>query len=137
MQLQQNDDANVLPNCPAEAIGREHAQLWRAFNLAEQRKLDLEADAIDERREHLEVQATYVQATSPNGALFQLGLASLWAERDDAAPEISRLIASAAKVLVSMGGVVVNEWLDPTTAISEGRAEAVIAEAAEPAQVSA
>jgi hypothetical protein len=128
---------NTLSACPAEAIGREHARLWRAFNLAEKRKLlPFECDALVERRRHLEMQATYVQATSLNGAMFQLGLAQTLRECEDSKHAIGRLIASAAKVLISMGGQVVNKWADPTCDF-EHRIQAVIADAAEPAQAAA
>jgi hypothetical protein len=111
--------------CPTEALGREYAQLWRAFNLAEEgRDSPFVIDAIVERRDHLEVQATYLPAASLNGALFQLGQATLWLGCVDGERKVERLIASVAKMLISMGGQV-NEWCDPTVTCDD-RVQAVI-----------
>jgi hypothetical protein len=91
-----------------------------------------ELGAPVERREQLEMQASYVPATSLNGAMFQLGLANALRECDDAGPTIFRLHVSVANFLASLGAQVINDWCNPTHG-PDDRVQAVIADVTEPA----
>jgi hypothetical protein len=116
--------------CPAEALMREYVLLWQAQERADEKRNSFggrEICDVYERRDNLEERASFVQAESLTGALFQLGLASMWngaVDSERGERMVGRLIASAARMLVRVGGKMC-EYCDPATFCEDGAQAAI------------
>jgi hypothetical protein len=127
------NQSDSVTTCPAEALRREYDLLWQAQERADEKRNSFgerEIRDIYERRDNLEERASFVEAESLNGALFQLGLASMWSGAVDGERMVGRLISSVHRFLVKMGAEAC-DYCDPST-FCEGNARDAIAEAALP-----